>query len=189
MFLALVMLGLQGCERRYHLKAHYLDGYLHTPWGKYEFQPIKSSKQASDMKLYASHKTWRGFLYADAGDVIVILPLTGHNTSFLADRQSKYGGKNFDLTIKANETKLLTEDGQYIGQVVSHNLINKKHTTSGFESHGGTGFMRQPGGGIDKPFQIYIPFNMSGDDFLVDVKVKLTKVGYWHIDIGPPGMP
>jgi len=185
-----MLISLQGCERKYHLKAHALEGYLHTPWGKFEFQEVKSAKQASEMRLNAWRRTWRGFLYADAGDVFVILPLNGQFTGFLGRKDSKYSRPtNYNLNIVASETKSLTKNGELIGQLLSQDLINHKGGGLGFGEYRGTGFKQQSGGGINTPYRIILPFNLSGDDFLVDVLVKRTKDGYWDLDIGVPGMP
>jgi hypothetical protein len=35
LYVFFVLLLLTGCERRYYTKAHYLEGYLYTPWGEY----------------------------------------------------------------------------------------------------------------------------------------------------------
>ena len=185
--LLFVFVSLQGCERSYHLKAHALEGYLHTPWGKFEFQRITSASQARDMQIRGWDSKWRAFLYADAGDVFVILPLNLQSTAFLGRKDSKYGyAQNYNLNIIASDTKILSKKGEFIGHALSHDINNQKFGKHGFRDYGGGGFIRSTGGRIGNPYRIVIPFNLSGDDFLVDVLVKATKDGYWELDIGVP---
>jgi hypothetical protein len=141
------------------------------------------------MHLYNSFDKWRGYLYADAGDVFVILSLNGGYTAFLANRQSQYGGKKYRLTIKAGETKQLTEEGRYIGPVSAGDMIDRKRGGLGFDEYSGNGFKMLPGGLSGSPKRIQIPFSISGSVFLVDVVVKTTRDGYWDMDDGPPSMP
>ena len=185
--LLFVFVSLQGCERRYRLKAHALEGYLYTPWGKFEFQRVTSARQASEMKLHGWRRTWRGFLYADAGDVFVVLPLTGQPTAFLGKKGSKYDYPiKYNLNVTASDTKALTKDGDFIDHLLNYNITNRKRGKQGFGEYVGSGFRQSTGGGVGNPYRIVIPFNLSGDDFLVDVLVKVTKDGYWELDIGVP---
>ena len=189
--LLFVFVSLQGCERRYRLKAHALEGYLHTPWGKFKFQQVTSANRADEMNLSGRknpRRGFKGFLYADAGDVIVLLPLHGQPIAFLGKKGSAYGGsgQNYNLNIIASETKVLTKKGAFIGHATYDDIIDLKFGTQGFGEYGGGGFRKRASASIGKPYRIVIPFNLSGDDFLVDVLVKVTKDGYWELDIGVP---
>ena len=128
--LCICLILISGCERRMYPKAIAVEGYLHTPWGKFKFKNI-SQETADKMNLYDSQKLYRSYLVADAGNVIVVYG-TSTRYNFRVYGKSDVYGDRYHLKINNQKTKITINNE--IKTVFSKN-VNSKIKTTGFHEN------------------------------------------------------